>query len=416
MMWRAFQRIPARRLLAWLLALICLPPLLMSLILVLMDSIRKHTRSQGHFLSLRNEPPVHVGDTEVQFYTYGNDLYRAMLAAIRHARQRILFETFIWKDDTIGDQFKQALTEAARRGVEVYIIYDSFANLVVSRSFFQFDPAIRVLPYPLFSFPFRFFQLKTYARDHRKLLIVDSQIGFIGGYNIGDFYARHWRDTHVRLVGPGALEIENIFIDFWNEHRKKQQPELPDVKKRDWSHNLAIQRNDPVLLMFPIRSMYLEAIDRAQSSFYLTTAYFIPDRGILYALIKAVKRGVDVRILVPAVSNHIIADWLSHGFYTQCLKHGIRVLLYADAMIHAKTATADGQWSTVGTANVDRLSMVGNFEVNVEFYNQDAAREMEKIFEYDAARSHELTLQQWSRRPIYWKIGEYMLYLLRPLF
>ncbi|GHO84978.1 phospholipase D-like domain-containing protein [Dictyobacter formicarum] len=137
---------------------------------------------------------------------------------------------------------------------------------------------------------------------------------------------------------------------------------------------------------------------------------------ILHALIKAVQRGIDVRILIPAVSNHIVADWLSHGFYTQCLKHGIRLLLYSDAMIHAKTATADGEWSTVGAANVDRLSMMGNFEVNIEFYDEDVAREMEKIFEYDTSRARELTLKQWARRPFYWKIGEYMLYTFRPFF
>ncbi|GCE20732.1 hypothetical protein KDK_45320 [Dictyobacter kobayashii] len=415
-MWRALPHIRVQRLVGWLLALAFIPPLLVSAILVLVDIIRKHKHSQGHFLSLRNEPPVSVGQTEVQFYTYGNDLYRAMLEAIQHAQQRILFETFIWKDDEIGTHFKNALTEASQRGVEVYIIYDKFANLVVPAAFFAFDPRIHVLSYPLFSFPFKLFSIRSYARDHRKVMIVDSQIGFIGGYNIGDAYARHWRDTHARVVGPGALEIENTFIDFWNEHRKKDEAELPDVRNRGWDTTLTVQRNDPTLFMFPIRNMYLESIDRSQQSFYLTNAYFIPDRGILYALTKAAQRGVDVRVLVPALSNHIVADWLSHGFYTQCLKNGIRLLLYSDAMIHAKTATADGKWSTVGTANLDRLSMFGNFEVNMEFYDTDVAEEMEKIFAYDSSRAHELTLKQWEKRPFYWKLGEYMLYTFRPFF
>ncbi|GCE28266.1 major cardiolipin synthase ClsA [Dictyobacter alpinus] len=408
--------IPVSRLLRWLLAALFVPPTIVSIVLVLVDSVRKHGRSQGHFLSLRNEPPVAVDDSEVQLYTYGSDLYQAMLADIKQAQTRIFFETFIWKDDVVGNKFKDALVQAARRGVDVYIIYDQFANLVVSSSLFQFDPTIHVLRYPFISFPFRPFTLKTYARDHRKVLVIDDHIGYIGGYNIGALYARKWRDTHARIKGPGTLEIENTFIDFWNEHKKRRQPELPDLAKRDWNADLVVQRNDPTLLMFPIRSMYLETIDRAQKSFYLTNAYFIPDRAILHSLLKAAHRGVDVRVLVPAKSNHIIADWLSHGFYTQCLKGGIRLLLYSDAMIHAKTATADRVWSTVGTANLDRLSMVGNFELNIEFYSPAVAQQMEKIFEYDSSQAYELTLAQWEHRPFYWKIAEYLLSTFRPLF
>jgi cardiolipin synthase A/B len=359
---------------------------------------------------------VLVTDTEVQLYTYGNDLYTAMFDAIEHAQQRIFFETFIWKNDVIGNKFKQALNEASHRGVEVYVIYDQFANLVVPASFYRFDPAIHVLSYPLISFPFIPFQLKTYARDHRKVLVVDDAIGFIGGYNIGDTYAREWRDTHARLTGRGTLEIENSFVDFWNAHKEKSQIEIPDLRKRDWDTRLSVHKNDPKQLSFPIRSIYLESIERSLKSFYLTNAYFIPDRTILQALISAARRDVDVRVLVPEVSNHVIADWLSHGYYTECLKGGLRLFLYQDAMIHAKTATADSIWSTVGTANMDRLSMVGNFEVNVEFYSENVAQQMEKIFEFDAARARELTLAEWEKRPFYWKIAETMLYTFRPLF
>ncbi|GCF11503.1 phospholipase D-like domain-containing protein [Dictyobacter arantiisoli] len=413
---RIRSQIGVWKIIQWYLAFLVVPPLVACAILVLVDTLRKHHRSQGHFLSLRDEEPVNVNDTTVQLYTYGNDLYDAMLDAIEHAQQRILFETFIWKDDVIGYRFRRALIEAAQRGVEVYVIYDQFANLVVPHSFFRFDTAIHVLKYPIVSFPFYLFKLKTYARDHRKIMIVDQHIGFIGGYNIGDTYARQWRDTHARVSGSGALEIENSFIDFWNTHKRRNQLPIADLIQRDWNSNLMIQRNDPVTLAFPIRSMYLESIDRAVKNVFLTNAYFIPDQAILHALIKAAHRGVDVRILVPAISNHIIADWLSHGYYTECLKNGIRLFLYKGAMIHAKTATADAIWSTVGTANIDRLSMVGNFEVNIEFYSVDVAREMNKIFAYDASRAYELTLERWIKRPWYWKLAETMLLSLRPLF
>lgn len=413
---RQMQHINIRAVMMCVCALIFIPPTIVSVVLVIIDSLRKHLRSQGHFVSLRNEPSVPVTDTEVQLYTYGNDLYTVMLDAIEHAQKRILFETFIWKGDLLGNRFKQALTDAAHRGVDVYVIYDEFANLVVPSSFFQFDPAIHVMRYPWISFPFIPFQLKTYARDHRKVLVVDDEISFIGGYNIGDAYAREWRDTHARLIGPGTLEVENSFVDFWNAHKDKSQVTLSDLRKRDWNTNLSVHRNDPKLLSFPIRSIYLESIDRSLKSFYLTNAYFIPDRAILQSLISAARRDVDVRVLVPEVSNHIIADWLSHGYYTECLKGGLRLFLYQDAMIHAKTATADSIWSTVGTANMDRLSMVGNFEVNVEIYSENVAQQMEKIFDFDSSRARELTLEAWEKRPFYWKIAERMLYTFRPLF
>ena len=127
--------------------------------------------------------------------------------------------------------------------------------------------------------------------------------------------------------------------------------------------------------------MYLDAIDRASHHIYLTHAYFIPDTDVLSALIRAARRGVDVRIIIPAESNHIVADWLSRGFYSHLLRSGIRLLLYQGAMVHAKTATIDGQWSTIGTANIDRLSLLGNYEINMEVFNTDVARQMEEIFD-----------------------------------
>ena len=260
----------------------------------------------------RSRPPsVRIGHSEVHLYTYGEDLYAAMLQAIRQAQERIVLETFIWKDDPIGQQFKQELSWAAERGVAVYIIFDSFANLVVPRRFKHFPAGLHVLEYPLFSWPWHPFHLRSYARDHRKILVV-------------------------------------------------------------------------------------------------------PDRVILRALLAAAQRGVDVRILLPATSNHVLADWLARAYYMQCLKAGIHLLLYQHAMVHAKTATIDSAWSTVGTANMDRLSMVGNFEVNVEIYDQVIACQMEDIFSKDASNTHELTLEEWHQRSLLEKLAETILLPLRP--
>jgi cardiolipin synthase A/B len=295
------------------------------------------------------------------------------------------------------------------------VIYDVFANLVVPRRFFRFPSGLHVLRFRLMPRPWKMFDPRNYGRDHRKILVVDGEIGFVGGYNIGARYATEWRDTHVRIEGPSVWDLENAFGDFWNAHRYGDLPELPDHGTRAWEARVLVHRNVPQLLIFPIRGMYLEAIDRANDHIYMTHAYFIPDRAILEALLAAAKRGVDVCLLLPETSNHVVADWLARGFYSRLLRGGVKLLLYQNAMVHAKTATIDGIWSTIGTANIDRLSLVGNYEINVEFYSEDLAAQMEAIFENDSTNTRALTLAEWSRRPLIAKFSEFVLLPLRPL-
>lgn len=383
-------------------------------VLVAIDTWRKRYRAQGAFPRSRLEPLM-IGDNELRLYSYGEDLYAAMLAAIRQAEQRILLETFIWKDDRVGQEFKQELIRAAERGVEVYVIFDGFANLVVPRRFKRFPPSLHVLEFPVLPKPWRLLDPRRYGRDHRKIMIVDGRIGFIGGYNIGAAYATDWRDTHVQLTGATAWDLENAFIDFWNLHCDGRLPPLRDQGARVWEPRIKVHRNVPTMLVFPIRAIYLEAIDRAQHHIYLTHAYFIPDRAILRGLLQAAERGVDVRILLPETSNHVVADWLARGFYRQLLAGGVKLLLYQHAMVHAKTATIDGKWSTIGTANLDRLSLAGNYEINIEFYDEGLARQMEEIFAKDSTNTHELTLHEWNQRPLIAKLSETILAPLRPL-
>src|SRR5690606_16541188 len=139
----------------------------------------------------------------------------------------------------------------------------------------------------------------------------------------------------------------------------------------------------PRLMMFPIRSMYLDAINRASERIWMTHAYFIPDQDFVDGLLIAAGRGVDIRILLPHRSNHIVADWISRGYYGQLLEAGVRIFRYQGAMVHAKTSTVDGNWTTVGTANIDRLSLTGNYEINVEIIDESMARAMEDIFRVD---------------------------------
>ena len=386
--------------------------------LSLVDSYRRRGKKPKPFPVT---PPreVQVGEGTLTTYTFGADLYADMLEAIGKAERQILFETYIWKGDEVGERFKAALAEAADRGVEVYVIYDGFANLVVSPKFKRFPPTMKVLRYPVYPAGWKFYDVTRYGRDHRKILVVDDAVAFVGGYNIGTAYATEWRDTHLRLTGPGVWDLKRSFADFWNLNRRRrigssERPLLLETAST-WEPRIRLHRNVPRLWMFPIRSMYIEAINRASTNLWMTHAYFIPDQDFVDAVKAAAQRGVDVRLLLPLKSNHVVADWLSRGYFSQLLDAGVRIFRYKDAMVHAKTSTIDGTWSTVGTANVDRLSLQGNYEINVEVIDEEFAAVMEEIHQADQANSLELTKSEWEARDLHRKFTEMILAPLRPL-
>ena len=382
------------------------------MILQIVSLLRKLNYQEGSFPH-PNLSEVSLGENDLQLYDYGRDLYEAMLAAIDTAQESIYLETYIWKGDTIGQTFKQHLACKATQGVDVYVVFDSFANTVVPRDFKVFPQNMHVLKYQGIRRPWHLLDPRRYALDHRKLLIVDGYTGFIGGYNIGSLYATMWRDTHVRIRGPASANLAQSFIDFWNRHH----PEHERIKRhypRRFDPLINERGTDALRLTFPIRDMYIEAIDRAEHSIRLSNAYFVPDHMLLEALIAAAERGVDVQVLVPWVSNHVVVDWLARGYFTDCLKAGIGVFGYCQ-MLHAKTCTIDGQWSTIGTANLDRLSSVGNYEINAEIYSETLAQQMEELFKCDTTNAVKLDSDQWLNRPWYAVLGEHILSPLRIL-
>ncbi len=360
-------------------------------------------------------PPAdtRVESNVVRTYTEGRSLFADMLDAIEHAHHHVYFETYIWRADATGRRFKDALYRAAQRGVQVFAIYDGFGVLNQDPRFKVFNrhPNLHVVRVPELRTGLLTANLRKTGRDHRKILVVDGQVGFVGGYNIGDRFADEWRDTHVRITGPAVWELENGFVDFWNHFRRRHQPELPDQGARQWNPTVAAAFNLPSRLLFPVRGLYLDAMDRATRSILITTAYFIPDREILEGLLGAARRGVRVKVLIPEYSNHILADWVARPFYGDLLREGVEIWLYQHAMVHSKTMTVDGVWSTVGTANIDRLSLQGNFEVNMQFFSADLAERMEQIFANDLTTARRLTWEEWKARGMPTRIGEW---LLRP--
>ena len=363
----------------------------------------------------RPEVELESGGGNLKLYPFGVELYEAMIEEIENAEREIFVGTFIWKDDEMGRRFVEALARRAREGVRVCVIFDGLGNAFVSPKFKRFPEEIHTLHFrPLWG-PRKLINPRNLFRYHRHLMVADGKTAFLGGYNIGSLYAAGWRDTQVRVRGVGACEVENDFVDFWNTHRTQDLPELDGGGTRDWDPATVFHRNDPYLRIFPIRAMYLEAIDRANERVYMTHAYFVPDRALRAALKEAAKRGVDVQVLLPDQSNHITADWLARRYFHELLEAGVRIFCYEHIMIHSKTTTIDGLWSTVGSANIDRYSMLGNYEINLEVYSESFAEQMDEMFELDKTNAHELTLEEWENRPLPSKIIERILSSLSPL-
>lgn len=378
------------------------------------DRMRR-SRVPGGLKGFPTLPPADTLVTEntIRTYTEGTSLYADMLEAIENAQHTIMFESFIWRADETGSRFKKALIAAAQRGVNVFIIYDGFGSLNQGFRFYRLPklPTLHVRRFPTIRSGMFTLNIRKTGRDHRKILVCDSRVAFVGGYNIGDDFGYEWRDTHVRVTGPAVWELEKGFSDFWNHFKLKHQPSLPNTGAKEWSSNVTAAFNLPSRMLFPVRGLYIDAMERATQSIHITSAYFIPDREILQALVSAHRRGVQVQILIPEYSNHILADWIAWPYYGDLLREGVEIWLYRHAMVHSKTMTVDGKWSTVGTANIDRLSMQGNFEVNMQFHSEELAQRMEQIFENDLTTARRLTVEEWEQRPFIARVTER---LLRP--
>ncbi|MGJ9371910.1 phospholipase D-like domain-containing protein [Nesterenkonia sp. CF4.4] len=389
-------------------------PTITALSVVALDLIKHRHRKD------RDAPRPGTFDTDVEespmnIYTDGEALYDDMLEAIDSAQDLILMKTYIWKDDEVGQRFIDAFNAASRRGVKVFIIYDGFANLVVKSAFYaQLDDAVHVFRMPAAGRSFWKAPVRSTGFNHSKILVIDDAVGFVGGYNIGALYAKKWRDTHLKVVGPAVWGLRQTVARLWNEDRDAAK-QIPWIAPDSWNPSVRVVANLPVDLVYPIRNMYLKAIERANRRIWISTPYFIPDQQILRALKLAAERGVDVQVMVPKDSNHVLADWVSRGFFGEMLDSGISIQLFGSSMMHSKTATIDGEWSTIGTANIDRLSLSFNYESNLEVIDAGFAAEMERVFESDREHCELVIADRWRERRPMARVTEWALIPFRPV-
>ncbi|MCU0700468.1 MAG: phospholipase D-like domain-containing protein [Myxococcaceae bacterium] len=366
---------------------------------------------------------VLLGPNRVALLRDGYQAYPAMLDAIGRATSTICLETYILRDDATGRRFLEALAARARAGVEVLVLYDDWGSNVSEGSLAALAEAgVKVLPF----LPARFaFGLKTVLarlrrRNHRKSLVVDGWVGFTGGLNVSDEYAatedggKGWRDTHLRIEGPGALELERLFLSTW---RRQKGPRFDEARFSRGRHvacsQLRIVGNEFALHQKAIRAAYVDAIGRASSRIFLTHAYFLPPRRLLKSLSKAVRRGVRVAVIVAATTDVKLVLWGARGLYPKLLKNGVEVYEWQGRVLHAKTAVIDGTWATIGSSNLDALSLRQNLEVNAVVVDRSFGRAMEQLFLEDLLHCERITPETVKGYGLLRRLGSWFAWQLR---
>lgn len=347
---------------------------------------------------------------------------REMMAAARAATSSINMETYIFDQDEVGNQFADLLIEKQRQGVAVNIMVDAVGAIATPAAFYDRMRAagIRVLIFNPVNPAKAKGNWDLNNRNHRKLMVVDGRIAFTGGINISSTYAnsslfrsRHkpdnvdgskvgWRDTHVKIEGPAVAPLQYSFVKLWVQQEGGELPKAEYFPRLSPVGDKLIR----VLAGNPegdstIYKALVVAISEAKKSIHITAAYFVPDQQIVDALADAARRGVDVKLVLPGVSDHSLIRYAGQAFYDQLLKAGVKIYELQIAVLHAKTAVIDGAWSTIGSANIDRRSFLHNYELNVVVMDPVFGRDMESAFNEDLRDSREVTLEQWRHRP--WK-------------
>ena len=332
-------------------------------------------------------------------------------------------ETYIIEDDEIGQHFAELLVNKQRNGVQVNLIYDSVGAINTPKKFFKplKDSGVNVLEFnPINPLNVRN-GWQVNRRDHRKLLVVDGQVAFVGGINISSVYSSGsfgrsksakgntpWRDTHLRMAGPVVSEFQKLFMATWSE--QKGEPLAP----RNYFPEPASKGNEVVRAIGsspeePYSQIYatlLSAINSAETQVFLTNAYFVPDPQLLATLKEAAQRGVDVRLLLPEKIDSVLVFYASRSYYDELLSAGVKIYQRQEALLHAKTALIDGVWSTVGSTNLDWRSFLSNQEIDAVVLGQDFGAQMQALFEKDLKSSKLVKLEAWRKRSIGTRIKE----------
>jgi len=364
-------------------------------------------------------PPL-VNGNHTAVLVNGEQIFPAMLAALRAARKTITFEMYIYWSGRIGQEFADVLAERARAGVKVHVLLDGVGSGKIDERYIEQmkQAGVQLERYN----PPRFYTIgRVNNRTHRKLLVIDGAIGFTGGVGIADQWTgngqdpQHWRDTHFRIEGPAVAQMQSAFMDNWTEvtgdvlHGEDYFPPIKSVGPQ-----LAqIFTSSPGGASDSMQLMYLLSIAAARRSIALSAAYFVPDNVEVKTFVEALRRGVKVRIIVPGpYIDTAIVRRASRARWGELLEAGAEIYEYQPTMFHCKVMVVDDVWTSVGSTNFDNRSFAANDEANLNIYDRDFAKLQVRIFEQDLGRSRRITLEEWRNRPWHEKLWEHTTTLL----
>ena len=371
-------------------------------------------------------PAAHPRRAKTTLYTGGLELFAALGEAIEKARHHIHMEYYIWRPDEIGTRLRDALVAAAKRGVEVRILIDSFGSSKASDRFWQplQDQGGHIERFNELNLR-RWRPRLANFRTHRKIAVIDGRIGFTGGMNIADYHSqefrgeRAWRDSHLRLEGPAVRGLQLVFAEGWHYATDSifdGFDYFPDDFDEGGEGELVqVVASGPDENYNAIQKLFLSAITMARQSVCLTSAYFVPGELMLNALATAVLRGADVRVLVPAENDVRLVAAASRSYYDELLAAGVRIFEYGPPMLHAKTLVVDNWVALVGTANADRRSFELNFEVDVVNYESAMCEQFTQTFHLDLKASTEITAEQVANDSFRARVFQNFARLLSPM-
>ena len=377
------------------------------------------------YMNLTTNNAVLTQDNAVKIFDDGSDKFEALIQDILSAKNHIHIQYYIFKLDNLGQRILNVLLKKVKQGVKVRILYDEMGSRSVRKHHFKelinlggevevFFPSILPLINPRLNF-----------RNHRKIVVIDGRIGYIGGFNVGDEYLGlsdrfgYWRDTHLRIEGSAVHPLQTRFILDWNQASSKQdigyaERYFPIIPQKGTAA-LQIISSGPDTEWEVIKNNYLRLITNAKKYIYIQSPYFIPDESFFDAIRIAALAGIDVRIMIPNKPDHMFVYWATYSYVGQLVEAGAKVYHYEKGFIHAKMIVVDDEVASVGTANIDVRSFSLNFEVNALLYDRGLAHRLAEIFENDILDCSELTKDLYKNRSNMIKFKESISRLLSPI-
>ncbi|MDO5780228.1 MAG: cardiolipin synthase [Clostridium sp.] len=358
-------------------------------------------------------------DNEVRIYSDGKEFFDVLLKSLNKAKKSINIEFYIFKNDEIGTKILDILEEKAKNGVEVRLLYDSVGSRLLNRDVLKKLKAVGGKTAEFFPSWLKFINLNMNFRNHRKIVVIDNKVGFVGGFNVGDEYLGknekfgYWRDTHIKFKGSAVKDLNLRFLADWRYATKEEVDlshllEVSDENIGEPNTGMQIVSSGPNLSdRYEIKLAYLKMIQRARKYLYIQSPYLIIDKSIADSLKLASASGVDVRIMIPGKGDHPFVYWANLVYAGELLEYGIKIYHYdKNAFLHAKTIVIDDEICSIGTANMDTRSFELNFEVNAFIYSEAISKQQKNEFEKDISKCEELTLEKYQNRSRIVKIKE----------